>query len=100
MNTESKLSEMTLDQKRDYLTGLLLHGEVIVEFTKVDGSLRKMPSTLDPKLLPVPKEILITEIAEPKKERKQSDTTMRVFCTDKSEWRSFRIDSVISVTLV
>jgi hypothetical protein len=100
MTIKTYFETMTMEEKRNFLTMLLMTGEVLIEFTKVDGTQRKMPSTLDPRLLPAPKETIITEIAEPKKERKQSDTTIRVFATDKKEWRSFRIDSVISATPV
>ena len=82
---------MTIDEKRDYITAKLLEGEVTVEFTKIDGTLRIMPCTLSPTIVPP------APIVENKKERKVSTEVIRVFCTDKKEWRSFRIDSVISI---
>ena len=88
-----QFNALTLDEKRDYLTLKLQFGEVAIEFTKVDGTNRKMPCTLAPQLIP-PAPIVEGKI---KKERKENPTVIRVFCTDKQEWRSFRIDSVISI---
>lgn len=85
-------SKMTIDEKRDYITEKLLEGEVTVEFTKVDGSLRTMPCTLSTDLLPANTSIVET------KERKENKEVMRVYCSDKKEWRSFRIANVISIT--
>lgn len=67
------------------------HRELVVEFTKVDGSVRTMPCTLHPDLLP---QVVVTE---GKKKKEPKPEVMSVFCTDKQEWRSFRVDNVISV---
>lgn len=63
---------------------------VEVTFKKVDGSIRVMPCTLDPNLLPK------VEVTEGKRTKAPNPNTMSVFCTDKAEWRSFRIDNVIT----
>lgn len=63
---------------------------VEVTFKKVDGSIRVMPCTLDPALLPK------VEVTEGKRTKAPNPNTMSVFCTDKAEWRSFRIDNVIT----
>ena len=78
---------------RDELINTLQAGIATVEFTKVNGEHRVMPCTLKPELLPV-----TTKPVSEGKERKENLSTVRVFCTDKQEWRSFRVDSVISVT--
>jgi hypothetical protein len=58
-----------------------------VTFEKKDGSLRKMRCTLKD----VPQYERKIESETP---RKKNDEVMSVFDLDKSEWRSFRIDSI------
>ena len=84
----------TIEEKRNYLVGKLANGVHTVEFTKVNGEKRIMPCTLTSNLLPP------SPIREDtaKKERKVNNDTLRVFATDISEWRSFRIENVISIT--
>ena len=77
---------------RQTLSETLQKGIHTVTFTKVDGTERSMPCTLDPAILPT---IEITE--EKKVPRKLNPDTMRVYVTDINEWRSFRIENVISV---
>jgi len=89
-----EFNKMTLDEKRNYLIEKLANGIHTVTFTKVNGEKRTMPCTLSSNLLPP---VPIKEDTA-KKERKVNTDTLRVFCTDKNEWRSFRIDSVISIT--
>ena len=84
----------TIEEKRNYLVGKLSTGLHTVEFTKVNGERRIMPCTLTSNLLPPSP---IREDTE-KKERKVNTDTLRVFVTDIQQWRSFRIDSVISIT--
>jgi hypothetical protein len=68
-------------------------GQWSVTFTKVDGTERTMPCTLDPAILPV------VEITEEKRvPRKINPDTMRVYVTDINEWRSFRIENVIDIS--
>lgn len=64
---------------------------VEVTFTKVDGELRTMPCTLQD--IPV----VVKENAE-KKTKKPNLENMSVFCTDKQQWRSFKVNNVISIT--
>ena len=80
----------------------LLHtGECVVEFTKVDGTVRSMPCTLNEALLP-PAPVHVTntdnpiDFPAPKKEKKVNPEVISVWCLDKKEWRSFRIANVIS----
>jgi hypothetical protein len=54
-----------------------------------------MPCTLDPTILPTQN---LTE--EKKIPRKINIETLRVFVTDINEWRSFRIENVISAKLI
>jgi len=79
----------------DMLRSMLREGVCEVTFTKVNGDLRTMPCTLNPELLPPQ---VVTE-GEEKKERKVSDKSLAVFVTDIGEWRSFRIDSIHSISV-
>ena len=86
---------------RDHLSALLHTGECVVKFTKVDGTVRTMPCTLNEALIPPPP-VHITntdnpiDFPVPKREKKLNSDIMSVWCLDKKEWRSFRIANVIS----
>jgi len=71
----------------------LQHNVCTVKFTKVNGEVREMPCTLREDL--VPKYERKTEIKEPKPE----SNTLSVWCTDKNAWRSFRVESVMEVSI-
>ncbi len=71
-------------------------GPCVVTFTKVNGEKRIMPCTLKEGLIPVVP--TLTDVVPSKAPRKENFDTIRVFCTDKQEWRSFRVDSVIDIT--
>lgn len=75
----------------EWLKGALKTNIVDVTFTKKDGTERLMKCTLQPELLPK------VEIKEDAKPRKESTTSLRVFDTEKNEWRSFTIKSVKNV---
>lgn len=79
----------------DMLRDMLRSGVCEVTFTKVNGDLRTMPCTLKPDMLPPQ---VIVE-GEEKRERKVSDTSLAVFVTDIAEWRSFRLDSIHSISV-
>ena len=89
---------------REQLFELLHTGECVVEFTKVDGTVRTMPCTLNEALLPPPP-VHITntdnpiDFPAPRKEKKQNPDTMSVWCLDKKEWRSFRLDNVVDLQI-
>jgi hypothetical protein len=86
---------------REQLSELLHNGECVVEFTKVDGTVRSMPCTLSEALIPPPP-VHVTntdnpiDFPAPKKEKKVNPDVLNVWCLDKKEWRSFRIANVIS----
>ena len=82
MNTELNDNEF-----RNKILGMLQTGNVEVEFTKKDGTDRKMLCTL----INIPSEY------QPKSETEYAVNTLRVFDVDKQGWRSFRLDSVKSV---
>ncbi len=79
----------TKDKKklRKWLGEHLAYGPVTVVFEKKDGTLREMRCTLKD----VPQYERKTESETP---RKKNDEVMSVYDMDKSEWRSFRIDSI------
>jgi hypothetical protein len=89
---------LPLDDKREMIKEILRHGVYHVEFTKVDGSRRLMPCTLMYGLIPQEKapQKLNEERSTPA--RAENPNIVRAFDTDKQEWRSFRVDSVIAVT--
>lgn len=65
--------------------------DVCITFTKKDGTNREMFCTLVESRIPTDK--------QPKSETASTDfgSALRVFDTEKREWRSFRWDSVIQV---
>jgi hypothetical protein len=77
------------------LTEQLLTGVYNVTFTKVDGTERTMPCTLREDILPPAKQ---EDPLSLKKVRAINDNVLVVYCTDKNEWRSFRVANVINVT--
>lgn len=77
------------------LTEQLMSGVYNVTFTKVDGTERTMPCTLKEEILPPAKQ---EDPLSQKKVRAINDEVLVVYCTDKNEWRSFRVANVTSVT--
>jgi hypothetical protein len=78
---------------RKWLGQLLSDGVVAVKFTKKDGTDRTLMCTLSQKVIP-------DEYA-PKGEdtRKKSSDALAVFDVENEGWRSFRWDSVKSVSM-
>ena len=79
---------------RQDIIKILSNGIHAITFTKVDGTERTMPCTLDPAILPA---VELIENEEKRVPRKLNMDTLRVFVTDINEWRSFRVDNVISI---
>jgi hypothetical protein len=65
-----------------------------VTFTKVNGEVRQMPCTLKSELLPA---VDANKLHEGKT-RKSNPDNLSVWCTDKNEWRSFKIANVQKIT--
>ena len=77
---------------KDFVKGVLEKVVATVEFTKVNGEKRLMKCTLQENFLPkVVKE-------ETKKVRTENASVLSVWDVDQSEWRSFRVDSIISIS--
>lgn len=69
------------------------NSKCIVEFKKVDGTLRKMPCTLDNSLITyIPVKSLTEEVVV-------NYGTIAVWCLDKSAWRAFKTDNVVSINV-
>jgi hypothetical protein len=73
------------------------HANVEVTFTKVDGTVRTMPCTLNEGLIPPAP---APDLTKPPRVKKHNPAVMSVFCTDKGEWRSFRLENVISIKAI
>lgn len=76
---------------QERLSELLHEGEVVVTFTKQDGSTRVMRATQNGHLIPAEKHPTSTTTT------KGPAHTLRVFDCDIQEWRSFRYESVTAV---
>ena len=77
--------------RNEIIEALQAH-KCVVKFTKVNGEIREMPCTLREDIIPK---------VEPKTERSKrpNDSVLSVWCLDKNEWRSFRVDSVLELRL-
>jgi len=69
----------------------LQHGRVWVNFKKIGtGEIRNMESTLAPELMQEAGVKTVLESVNPESDH------IAVWCLDKSAWRSFRVETVIS----
>lgn len=84
-----ELQGQNLDERRAWLVDLLKSGVYTVTFTKVDGSVRNMPCTLQENVLPT------RAFAESRK--KSNPENVSVWCVDKEEWRSFKVMNVTAI---
>ena len=75
---------------RNILLEALKNHKCTVTFTKVNGETRVMPCTL--------KEDLVPKV-EPKGTKKPNEAVVSVWCLDKKEWRSFRVDNVVDLQI-
>ena len=92
----------TVEQRRQVLSEQLTAGIVEVTFTKVNGEVRTMPCTLDSTIIP-PAPVHATNTDNPvdfPRTKKVNPLVMSVFCIDKGEWRSFRLENVVSIKAV
>jgi len=84
---------MAIDLTRDEMLTALREGTVSLSFEKVkDGLIREMKATLVQDNIPadkMPKGGTVDQSVG-------GDATLRVFDTDIQEWRSFRVDKVLT----
>lgn len=101
LETPVKL-EFTHEVEKNWLIGVLKTDKVAITFEKVDGTIREMICSLDPEFLPKVEPVVLAEGEEPKevKPRKESTTAFRVYDLEKSDWRSIKWDSIISITIL
>ena len=81
---------------RNILIEALTKHECTVTFTKVNGETRVMPCTLKEDVIPKPPAD-ITSKSNVK--RHETSGVISVWCTDKKEWRSFRVDNVLDLQI-
>ena len=62
-----------------------------VTFKKVNGEIRKMHCTLDPRYIPAPVD---REYLDEQHSKKENEDIVVVWDLQKGAWRSFRVDSV------
>jgi len=90
----------------DYIISLLkTEKEISLEFTKKDGSIRRMLCTLNESVIPTEKKPKSNPSYEEGTEKQEassisSKTTCSVFDLEKQAWRSFRWDSLKSFEFV
>ena len=75
---------------RNILLDALKNHECTVTFTKVSGETRVMPCTLKEDVIPT---------VEHKGTKKPNEAVVSVWCLDKKEWRSFRVDKVVDLQI-
>jgi len=81
---------MIEDKTKQWIKDRLVDSEFLVEFTKKDGTKRKMRCTLAEGYVPPPSKDPLTQ----KKVRAVNEEVQVVWDMDKEAWRSFRWDSV------
>lgn len=101
MNT-IELQGTTSEDRAAWLKSMLVRGLCNITFTKVNGEVRTMPCTLSEALLPA-QPVHVTNTDNPvdfpavKKQKKANPDVISAWCTDKNEWRSFRVMNVTQV---
>jgi hypothetical protein len=78
---------------RAELVEILSKNTAAVTFTKINGEERVMPCTLQEHLFP-------KKDANDSNGKRSKETNLTVWCTDKNEWRSFRVSSVTRVEVL
>ena len=81
---------------RNILLEALTNHECTVTFTKVNGETRVMPCTLKEDIIPKPPaEVASKSVVK----RHENQNVVSVWCLDKKEWRSFRVDNVVDLQI-
>ena len=79
---------------RELLIEALTKHECTVTFTKVNGETRVMPCTLKDGVVPKPPADVASKSTV---KRHENQNIVSVWCLDKKEWRSFRVDNVVDL---
>ena len=88
------LNEADLKLFKKWLRSHLKFGPVTVTFTKKDGTERVMKCTTNPTYILFKEPALV----ETKREKKINDDVMPVYDMEAGHWKSFRWDSIKSVS--
>lgn len=88
------LDDLQAQDRYMELRNMLRDHNCEVTFTKVDGTIRTMPCTLRPEVIPARDASKVTEAKEP------TYKNISVWCLDKNEWRSFRVANVKEVKVL
>lgn len=102
MSAEINSLEFKTDEMKQWLLEALRVSVVDITFTKVDGSIRLMKSTLNPELLPKIEIIPLAEGEEPpvpKAPRKENPSVFRVFDTEINEFRTVTWDKITNIVV-
>ena len=94
---DEKYYKLSDSEKKTCVATILRYNNCEVKFKKVDGSIRTMPCTLQPAQLPVQ---LIKEDMKTTKTKKENPANLAVFCLDKKEWRSFKLDNLLWIKII
>lgn len=97
MSDEKEVNPFQTEEGKEWVKSVLKEQEIKVNFTKKDGTERVLTCTLNPSL--IPQKVTESEVVEGKPERAKSEDALAVYDTENQGWRSFRWDSVISVTI-
>jgi hypothetical protein len=81
---------------RNILLEALKNHECTVTFTKVNGETRVMPCTLKEDIIPIPPADVASKSVV---KRHENQNVVSVWCLDKREWRSFRVDNVVDLKI-
>ena len=81
---------------RNILLEALTNHECTVTFTKVNGETRVMPCTLKEDIIPKPPAEVSSKSTV---KRHDNQNVVSVWCLDKREWRSFRVDNVVDLQI-
>lgn len=74
----------------DWLKGILHQQEVRITFLKTDGTKRVLKCTLK-------EGVVVPHTKTTDREKKQNEDVMAVWDVEKNAWRSFRLDSVLTI---
>lgn len=76
------------------VSAILKEGVSLISFKKVDGTVRTMEATLDDAIIPPASK---KDVLSQEKVRKVNEEVQVVWDADKSAWRSFRWDNLLTV---
>lgn len=82
-----------MEHTKESIRSQLRQSVMNIEFIKTDGTTRSMLCTLQ-------EEFTIPYEKKTDKQKTESDETVAVWDLEKSAWRSFRVDSIVSAVVV